>query len=65
MVRDGAAAFPERLGDLRREFEGIGIGCDVIACSESEVRSLARRGGAFARAVLDEGRALAGQGVPP
>jgi predicted nucleotidyltransferase len=59
VVRDGAPPFLERVADLAREFGGVGIGCDVIAFTESEVRALARRGGAFARTVLDEGVSLA------
>jgi predicted nucleotidyltransferase len=44
VVRDGAGPFLERIADLAREFEGVGVGCDVIAYMESEVRaSRARR----------------------
>lgn len=45
-------------------FESIGIGCHVMACTESEARTLARRGGAFAPAVLDEGWPLARRDPP-
>jgi uncharacterized protein len=59
VLRDGAPAFLARLPDLSREFGGIGLGCDVIAYTESESRALAERGDAFARAVFDEGVPLA------
>jgi predicted nucleotidyltransferase len=42
-----------------REFSGVGIGCDVIAYTESEARALAKRRNAFARVVFEEGQLLA------
>jgi predicted nucleotidyltransferase len=59
VLRDGAPPPLERLASLAREFAGLGIGCDVIACTESETRALAARGGPFARAIFGEGRRLA------
>jgi len=59
VIRDGAGPFLTRLADLAREFSGIGIGCDVIAFTESESRASRDGGGAFARAVFDEGWPLA------
>ena len=59
VLRDGAAPFLERLADLAREFGGLGIGCDVIAFTESEARASRARGDRFARAVFDEGFPLA------
>ena len=59
VVRDGAGPFLDRLGDLAREFGGVGVGCDVIAFTESETHALRGRGDAFRRAVLDEGVPLA------
>jgi predicted nucleotidyltransferase len=59
VLRDGAAPFLERLADIAREFGGVGIGCDVIAFTESETRALRDRGSRFARAVFDEGFSLA------
>jgi predicted nucleotidyltransferase len=59
VLRDGAAPLLDRLADVAREFGGIGIGCDVIAVTESESRALQDRGDAFARAVFDEGVSLA------
>jgi predicted nucleotidyltransferase len=59
IVRDGAAPFVDRLTDLAREFGGTGIGCDVIAFTESEARMARTRGDAFCRAVFGEGLKLA------
>jgi predicted nucleotidyltransferase len=59
VVRDGAPPFLERIPGLARHFAGVGIGCDVIAYTESECHALANRRDAFARAVLDEGIVLA------
>lgn len=59
VLRDGAASFLERVADLAREFGGLGIGCDIVAFTESESRALRERHDAFARAVFAEGRALA------
>jgi predicted nucleotidyltransferase len=59
VVRDGAGPFLDRLPGLAREFQGIGIGCDVIAYTRSETDALRRRGGRFAGAVFEEGRCLA------
>jgi predicted nucleotidyltransferase len=59
VLRDGAGPFLDRLPGLAREFAGAGVGCDVIAFTESESRALKDRAGAFARAVFDEGLLLA------
>ena len=59
ILRDGAGPFLDRLPGLAREFEGVGVGCDVIAFTESEARASKARGAAFARAVFDEGLILA------
>jgi len=59
IVRDGARPFLERLPPLMRLFSGVGIGCDVIAHTESEARASRARRDAFARAVFDEGLVLA------
>jgi len=59
VVRDGAPPFLDRIAELAAYFTGVGIGCDVIAYTESERRMLAERRDAFARAVLDEGVPLA------
>jgi predicted nucleotidyltransferase len=55
VLRDGAPPFLDRLSDLAKLFAGIGIGCDVIAYTESERDALAARHDAFAHAVLDQG----------
>lgn len=59
VVRDGAPTFLDRIPDLARAFAGAGVGCDVIAYTESECRMLARRRDRFARAVLDDSLVLA------
>jgi predicted nucleotidyltransferase len=59
VLRDGAAPFLDRIPALTRHFTGLGIGCDVIAYTESERTALVARGDAFARVVLDEGVVLA------
>jgi predicted nucleotidyltransferase len=64
LLEDGAGPFLERLPGIAREFSGTGIGCDVIAFTESEARDLKARGGLFARAVFDEGLILASRRDP-
>jgi predicted nucleotidyltransferase len=64
VLRDGAPPFLDRIPDLSRHFAGVGIGCDVIAYTESERAALAARNDAFARAVLDEGITLARPVLP-
>ena len=59
VLRDGAGPFLDRLTPLARMFEGIGVGCDVIAFTESEARVSRIRGDAFSRAVFEEGQVLA------
>jgi HEPN domain-containing protein len=59
VVHDGTPGGLDRGAHLAREFGGVGIGCDVIAYTESEARVLAERGGPFARAVLEDGLRLA------
>ena len=63
VLRDGAGPFLERLSSLARMFEGVGVGCDVIAFTESEARTSRIRGDAFSRAVFDEGMVLATRGA--
>jgi predicted nucleotidyltransferase len=64
VVRDGAPPFLDRLGGLTLEFGGLGVGCDVIAFTESETRALRDRADAFARAVFEEGVSLARRAGP-
>jgi predicted nucleotidyltransferase len=59
VLRDGAGPFLERLPPLARMFGGIGVGCDVIAFTESEARASRMRGDAFSRAVFGEALVLA------
>jgi hypothetical protein len=59
VLRDGAGGFLDRIPRLARHFGGTGIGCDIIAYTETERAALAAGRGAFRRAVLDEGIVLA------
>ena len=59
VLRDGAAPFLERLTPLARMFEGVGVGCDVIAYTESEAHVSKTRGDSFTRAIFDEALILA------
>lgn len=62
IVHDGAGPFLDRLPALSKTFTGVGIGCDVIAFTESEARASKARGDAFARAVFGEALILATRG---
>jgi predicted nucleotidyltransferase len=64
VLRNGARRFLDRIPDLARYFEGVGIGCDVIAYTELERDAAAARGDAFARTVLDESIVLASRQAP-
>jgi predicted nucleotidyltransferase len=59
IVRDTALSPLERTADLMRYFTGIGIGCDVIVHTESELRLLADRSARFVAAVGAEALPLA------
>jgi len=59
VVGDGAPPFLDRIAGLARHFEGVGIGCDVIAYTESERDALLKSGDRFARTVFGEGLVLA------
>lgn len=59
LLRDGAPPFLDRLPPLLREFSGLGIGCDVIAYTESEHEEARTRGDAFVKALDEEGTVLA------
>jgi predicted nucleotidyltransferase len=65
VVRDGAAPLLDRTQDLARYFSGVGIGCDLIAYTESERHALAERDDAFAHAVLRAGITLARRAPEP
>jgi hypothetical protein len=58
-LRDGARPFLDRTAGPAREFGGVGIGCDVIASTESETSAATVRGDAFVRTVFSEGPILA------
>jgi len=60
VLRDGAPPFLDRIPDLARAFTGVGVGCDIIAYTESERSALTARHDAFARAIFEEGLVLAG-----
>lgn len=59
VLRDGAAPFLERIPDLARCFGGVGVGCDVIAYTETEAAALRASGDTFARVVFVDGVSLA------
>jgi predicted nucleotidyltransferase len=59
VLSDGAPPFLDRIPDLARHFTGVGVGCDVIAYTESERDALAASESLFARVVLEEGLVLA------
>lgn len=59
VLRDGAPQLLERIPRLARHFTGVGIGCDIIAHTQSESRALEAEDSAFHRAVLEEGIVLA------
>lgn len=65
VVRDGAPSFLDRIPPLARHFTGIGIGCDVIAYTESERDALVEHADAFARAVFEGGMLLAARHESP
>jgi predicted nucleotidyltransferase len=59
VVRDGAEDFLARIPPVARHFTGVGIGCDVIVFTQSELAALVTAGDRFATAVLNEGMSLA------
>ena len=59
VVRDGAAPLLERSSELARAFEGVGVGCDVIAFTESEMQGASARNDPFTRTVFEQGEVLA------
>lgn len=63
VMRDGAPSFLDRSVDLARYFSGTGIGCDVIAYTESEARQLPLQSTRFAAAVGAEAIVLARRGA--
>ncbi len=59
LLRDGAPPFLDRLPPLLREFSGLGIGCDVIAYTDTERAEALARGDLFAKTIEEEGVVLA------
>jgi predicted nucleotidyltransferase len=59
LMKDGAPPFIERVVQAARYFEGVGVGCDVIAYTESEWEQLRRERRRIVDAVLGEGIELA------
>jgi predicted nucleotidyltransferase len=62
VVRDGAPPFLERIPNLMRHFAGVGVGCDVIAYTESEYQDSVDRNDHFAHAKLEKATVLARRG---
>jgi predicted nucleotidyltransferase len=58
LLRDGALPFLERSADLSRFFEGVGVGCDILAYTEDEWAEMRRR---LVEVVEREGLLLAGR----
>ncbi|MBI3048973.1 MAG: nucleotidyltransferase domain-containing protein [Acidobacteria bacterium] len=61
VVRDGAAPFLQRSESLARYFEDVGVGCDVLVYTESEVERLTAGGPSLVRTALREGVRLGGR----
>ena len=59
LMKDGAPPFLERVGQVARHFEGVGVGCDIIAHTESEWEQLRRARRRIVDVVLAEGIELA------
>jgi len=59
LVRDGAPPFLERIVTLGRGFAGVGVGCDVIAFTESEWDELRRERRRLVKVVEQTGIELA------
>lgn len=59
VLETSALPFLDRSALAARHFEGIGVGCDVLAYTRAELESLRREGAALPRRVQAEGRVLA------
>lgn len=59
LLRDGALPFLERGVDLSRFFEGVGIGCDLLAYTEAEWAEMRRAQRRLVEVVEREGLVLA------
>lgn len=59
VLEASALPFLERSARAARHFEGVGVGCDVLAYTRAELESLRREGAALPRRVEAEGRVLA------
>jgi len=59
LLSDADAGFVPRSADLARCFEGVGIGCDVLAFTEAEWRRMRSEGRRLVDAVEREGIVLA------
>lgn len=55
IVRDGAGPFLDRSESLAPYFRNVGVGCDVLVYTESEIDRLQRGGPSLARTALREG----------
>jgi predicted nucleotidyltransferase len=59
VLETSALPFLERSALLAQHFEGVGVGCDVLAYTGAELEALRREGAALPRRVEAEGRVLA------
>jgi predicted nucleotidyltransferase len=59
VLETSALPFLDRSALLARHFQGVGVGCDILAYTRVELESLRREGAALPRRVEAEGRVLA------
>jgi predicted nucleotidyltransferase len=64
VVRDGAEAFLERAAPLMPFFDDVGVGCDVLVYTETELDQLARTP-SLVRTALANAVLLGGQPTNP
>lgn len=58
VLRESRLPFLERAVSLARHFAGVGVGCDVLAYTEAELRGMREEGNAFVRAADRDGITL-------
>lgn len=59
VVREGAGPFLHRSESLATYFRGIGVGCDLLVYTESEIDRLSAAGPSLVTTALREGLLLA------
>lgn len=58
-MTDGSRSFPERIAAVARHFEGVGVGCDIVAYTAAEWDQLCRDRRRIVDVVRSEGIVLA------